>query len=90
MESGKDFVSVVRMDNINEQIVAKEDYAVSLDLDINYTEEQIRNEIDETNLIFLTDHLKVLLYELDRANADIYLLRKELKILENEKIYQVS
>ena len=60
------------------------DYAVSLELDILDTQDQIHAEEDETHIIFLTDHLGVLQYELDQTNAEIYLFRQKLKILENE------
>ena len=81
------------MNNIAEiqtEIDIKEDCAVSLELDIHSTQDQINNEIDETHIIFLRDHLEILKYELDTVNTDIYLLRNELKIFENEKKFLMN
>ena len=81
------------MNNITEiqsQLDLKENDAVSLELEILDTKDQIQNEEDETHIIFLTDHLEALQYELDLVNADIYLVRQKLKILENEQKFQHS
>jgi hypothetical protein len=75
---------------IHTQLEQKEDYAVSLELEILDTKDQIFNEEDETHIIFLTDHLEALQYRLDQTNADIYPLRQKLKILENEQKFQHS
>ena len=75
---------------LNYELDFKENYAVSLELEIGLTQDQIYYEDDETHIIFLTDHLGILQYELDRLNADIYLLKKELKILENRKKFQTN
>lgn len=52
--------------------------------------DQIHNETDEFHVIYLTDHLEVLQYEFDKINADLYLLRKELKILKNKENVSAS
>lgn len=81
------------MNNITEiqnKLAQIEDHANSLDIDILFTEEQIRNEIDDINITFLTDHLGVLNYQLDRTNADIYILRQKLKYAENQKKLQLN
>ena len=81
------------MNNITEiqsQLDLKEDYAVSLELEILDTKDQIYIEEDETHIIFLEDHLEFIKYQLDLANADIYLLRQKLKISENEQKFQHS
>ena len=67
------------MENITEELVQKEDYAVSLELEVIETQEQIYNQADKINATFLNDHLRVLQYELDKASADIYILRHEIK-----------
>lgn len=72
------------MSEIQSQLTQKEDYAVSLELEILEMQDQIQSETDETHIIFLTDHLGVLQYELDKVNADIYYLRKNIKLLENQ------
>ena len=81
------------MENINEiqtQLDLKEDYAVSLELEINDIQDQIHAETDETHITFLEDHLEFIKYQLDLVNADIYFLRQKLKILKNEQIFQHS
>lgn len=78
------------INEINSELKFKEYEAVSLELEIALIQDQIYCEEDETHIIFLTDHISVLQYELDRLNADIYLLRKDLKILENEKKFQTN
>ncbi|MCD6346518.1 MAG: hypothetical protein J7L96_03760 [Bacteroidales bacterium] len=65
--------------DIQSQLTPKEDYAVSLKLEIIDTQDQIQSETDETHIIFLEDHLGVLKYELDQTNAEIYLLRQKNK-----------
>jgi hypothetical protein len=75
---------------LQKQIAEKDDCAVSLDMDVLSTKEQIHDEIDEAHIIFLTDHLEVLQYEFDKVNADIYLLKKELKIMNNSEKYKLN
>lgn len=62
-----------------------QDNAISLELDILQVREQIDYEQDEIHITFLSDHLFELQYQLDRTNADIYLLRQEIKLLENQE-----
>ena len=75
---------------IQNEMDIKEESAVSLELDIRSTQDQIHDEEDETHIIFLTDHLDILKYELGKVNADIYLLRNELKIFENGKKFLMN
>lgn len=79
------------MDKISEiqsQLAQKENYAVSLELEILDIQKKIYNETDDTHIIFLSDHLGVLQYELDLVNADMHPLRQKLKILENDKKFR--
>lgn len=75
----------MNLTEIQTLLAQKEDYAVSLELEILDTQDQIYNETDETHIIFLSDHIGVLKYELDLVNADIYPLRQKIKIMENDK-----
>ena len=79
----------MEINEIHNELKFKEYEATSLQLEIGLTQNQIYWEDDETHIIFLTDHLGVLQYELDRLHADIYLLKRELKILENRKKFPV-
>ena len=71
--------------DIQKEITEKENFAKSLDIDIQFTKDKIHAEDDETHIIFLNDYLEMLKYELDRTNADLYILRKEMKLLEMRK-----
>ncbi len=75
---------------IQKEITVKEDYAVSLELDIQFTRDKIHAEDDDIHIIFLTDHLEMLKYELDSTNAELYLLRRKIKIAENQEKFQLN
>ena len=67
------------MEEIQTKLQILEDYSASLEVDIQTTKEQIFNEEDETHIIFLNDHLRVLRFEFHKVNADIYLFRRKVK-----------
>ncbi len=74
-------VNIINMKSkkeIQKEITVKEDYAVSLELDIQFTQDLIHNEGDDIHIIFLNDHLEMLKYELDSTNAELYLLRRKI------------
>ena len=68
------------------QIDGIQDLAVSLELDILLTQEQMQSETDETHITFLTDYLEVLKYELDKVNGEIYLSRQKRNCRKSENV----
>lgn len=72
------------MTEVQNRLNLKEDYAAYLQLEIDDTQDRVHSEGDETHIIFLSDHLGVLNYELNQVNSEIYLLRQKIKISENE------
>lgn len=78
------------MSEKKEELAQKENYAVSLELEIISTQDQMCNKTDETHIIFLRDYLANLNYQLNCINADIYLLRQKIKKSENELKFQLN
>jgi hypothetical protein len=56
-----------------------QDYAASMEQDIQSTQDQIQKAEDETHITFLSDHLNMLRFELDKTNAEMYLFQRKKK-----------
>jgi len=76
LESDSVYDTVSNMEQIQTKLDQIQDYAKSLELDIFQTQEQIESEDNETHIIFLTDHLQMLRFEMHKTNVAIYILRK--------------
>ena len=79
MESETIYDIVSNMEENKTRLDKLKDYSAELEADIFATQEQLLNETDKAHVTFLNDHLNILKFELDKANADIYILRRKLK-----------